>query len=186
MAQMAQINNNKIFRFKLDETVMERITYFAKVHQHDDRHSYKDAWLVWLKANNELVEREISRLQQLGYKGDVIDKMFKAGRYYFREKAAAEPVVAKNDVAKKKRDYIVMSSEVIEVMDTHLRKIMKSPDFKPAQGYIDFCSNHMDVLRREIIRLIQNKKGPLDSAEKIADKIKKTYKNRYFMLTKQN
>jgi hypothetical protein len=177
-------DNNKIFRFNLSDELMVLITHFAKMHQYDDRHTYKDAWQIWLKDSQELVDREISRLQQSGYKGDVLDKMFKAGRYYFREKKTktvqkdTQVVVAATESNRKKRDYIVMQPEIIQAMDTHLTRIMKQTDFKPAKGYVEFCEQQIDLLRGEIKRLIDEKISP----EKISEKIKKTYKNRYFML----
>ena len=33
-----------IFRYKLSDDLMALISQFAKIHQYDDRHSYKDAW----------------------------------------------------------------------------------------------------------------------------------------------
>ena len=36
--------------------------------------------------NNNLIDTEVLRLKKLGYNGDVIGKMYKAGRYYFRKK----------------------------------------------------------------------------------------------------
>ena len=195
----------KIFRYKLSDNIMELITQFAKIHQYDDRHSYKDAWVnQWLNDHGELVEREISRLQQLGYKGDVIDKMFKAGRYYFREKESLEKKKNKNtdeagddndagadaseageerEEEKPQRTYCVMNTEVIKVMDTHLISIMKEPKFKPANGYKQFCEQHMDILRQEIARLIQV--DAMMTLEKMSEKIKKTYKNRYYILSKR-
>jgi hypothetical protein len=167
-----------------------------------------------LNDYGELVEREISRLEQLGYKGDVIDKMFKAGRYYFREKESLEKKKKKNDVDtnddnntgaseadaseadaseadaseageedKPQRTYCVMKPDVIKAMDKHLLSIMKEPKFKPANGYKQFCEQHMDILRQEIARLIQE--GTVMTAEKLSEKIKKTYKNRYYILSKQ-
>ena len=200
----------KIFRYKLSDNIMSLITQFAKIHQYDDRHSYKDAWLnQWLNDYGELVEREISRLEQLGYKGDVVDKMFKAGRYYFREKESLEKKKNKNtseagddnnagadasgadaseageerEEEKPQRTYCVMNADVIKAMDKHLLSIMKEPKFKPANGYKQFCEQHMDILRQEIARLIQV--DAMMTSEKMAEKIKKTYKNRYYILSKR-
>lgn len=172
--------NSKIFRFKLSDDIMLLITQFAKIHQYDDRHSYKEAWENWSKVHQEYIEREISRLEQLGYKGDVMDKMFKAGRYYFREKTVSDKK-EKTVVVKpvKKRDYIVMSQEIIQAMDKHLLSIMKQTDFKPAKGYVEFCQEQINLLRPEILRLTDQN----ITAEKLAEKIKKTYKNRYFILS---
>lgn len=176
--------NNKIFRFKLNDELMLLITQFAKMHQYDDRHSYKEAWQLWTKSEEELIEREISRLQQLGYKGDVLDKMFKAGRYYFREKVTTVAPVQKpivNQVINNKRDYCVMDTAVIQAMDMHLKSIMKQPDFKPAKGYVQFCEQETDLLRQEILRLTDTM--IVVNKEKLAEKIKKTYKNRYYILS---
>ena len=190
-----------IFRYKLSDDLMALISQFAKIHQYDDRHSYKDAWEhQWLNDYSEMVEREISRLQQLGYKGDVVDKMYKAGRYYFREKESMENKNARKaqkkeeekeeaekkeeKEEKKQRTYCVMNSVVIGAMDKHLIAQMQKRGFKPAHAYKEFCETHLTLLREEITRLIQQEETM--TAEQISNKIKKTYKNRYFILTKQH
>lgn len=195
-------NNIKIFRYKLSEDIMKLITRFAKMHQYDDRHTYKEAWQSWTNTQQDYIAREIERLTQLGFKGDIMDKMFKAGRYYFREKTNEEeeeeeedePNADKNndktkEVKERKketkekitRDYIVMDQTIIQAMDKHLNIIMKQANFKPATGYVEFCEQEMQLLRPEIIRLSKYS----INAEKLAEKIKKTYKNRYFILAKQ-
>ena len=153
---------------------MNCIAQFSKIHQLDDRHSYKEAWTFWLKENQDQVERDVQRLKQLDYKGDILDKMFKAGRYYFREKLPKN----KKSTEKKQRDYIVMEPDFIHAMDTHLRSKMIATDFKPALAYDQFCLQHLDLLRKEIGRLLQEN----FPGGKIAAKLKKTYKNRYFIL----
>ena len=177
---MANATTSKIFRYKLSDDIMLCIAQFAKIHQLDDRHTYKDAWTVWLTANQDQVEREVQRLQQLDYQGDILDKMFKAGRYYFREKLPTNKKEEKDKNNKKQRDYIVMEPELIQAMDLHLRMKMKTTDFKPALAYEQFCNDHLPLLRKEIGRLVQQQ----IPGEKIAGKLKKTYKNRYFNLQK--
>jgi hypothetical protein len=85
---------HKIYRFKLSEEIMEKITAFSKSHQNDERKMYKQAWNSWFEENKNEMEQEINRITRIGYKGDIVDKMFKAGRYYFRKKNAN--VVDKN------------------------------------------------------------------------------------------
>ncbi len=186
----------QVFRYKLSDEILQLITYFAKMHRYDDRHSYKDAWTEqWLNDHSEIIEREETRLQHLGYKGDVKDKMFKAGRYYFREKKEEDSAINKNvavdetrndddnekdDNEKVRRSYVIMHSDVIKAMDTHLQSIMNQANFKPAQAYKQFCEQNMDLLRPEIMRLIQE--NNLES-DKISEKIKKTYKNRYYIIS---
>jgi hypothetical protein len=197
-ATAANATAHQVFRYKLSEDILQLITYFAKKHQYDDRHSYKEAWNdQWLNDHSELIEREISRLQQLGYKGDVIDKMFKAGRYYFREKKVVEDSedsedrediedrennkIKKENKEKKERQYIVMHPDILKAMDAHLFSIMKQANFKPANAYKQFCEEQMPLIKVEIARLLEAKTS-LD-AEQMSEKIKKTYKNRYYIMS---
>ena len=180
---------SKIFRYKLSDEIMSSITQFAKIHQLDDRHMYKEAWTRWLADEQDNVEREVGRLEQLEYKGDILDKMFKAGRYNFREKvtikavenANANTVANANDVDNTKtREYIVMDPAIIQAMDLHLRSLIHNKNFKPAVAYNEFCDQHVELVRLEIQRLMAQN----ISREKMSAKFKKTYKNRYYILQK--
>ena len=85
------INNNiKTYRHEFGKEFMADLSTFAKVHQFDDRHTYKSEWAKWSQQDNiaQAMEMEKRRLEENGYKGDIEDKMFKAGRYYFRKKTA--------------------------------------------------------------------------------------------------
>jgi hypothetical protein len=197
-AEVGAEAKSKIFRYKLSDEIMSSITQFAKIHQLDDRHMYKEAWNRWLVNEQDNVEREVARLEQLDYKGDILDKMFKAGRYYFREKVAikAKPANADTDTVntantnadtdtdtnadtnKKTREYIVMDPVIIQTMDQHLRGLMSNKNFKPALAYNQFCEQHTELVRQEIRRLMAQN----IPSEKMSAKIKKTYKNRYYIL----
>jgi hypothetical protein len=74
-----------------------------------------------------------------------------------------------------------MQPIIIQAMDKQLLSIIKNANFKPAQGFIQFCNQHIDILREEITRLT-SEGGVGMTAKTLADKIKKTYKNRYFMM----
>ena len=88
----SSINNNiKTYRHEFSKEFMADLSTFAKVHQFDDRHAYKSEWAKWTQQDNiaQAMDVEKRRLEENGYKGDIQDKMFKAGRYYFRKKSAA-------------------------------------------------------------------------------------------------
>lgn len=182
-------NNTKIFRYKLSNDILSIITQFAKIHQLDDRHSYKEAWEVWLNENKEYIADETDRLVAAGYKGDVEEKMYIAGRYYFREKVKIKKNKGEVEgkkvsaVSKKKREYIVMGKDFIKAIDVHLLTAMKQKGFKPAFAYKTFCEQHIELLRTEIRRLVNEEKHIFTDKD-MNMKIKKTYKNRYFMLSK--
>jgi hypothetical protein len=173
---MSTDTNKTIFRFKFSPEINDLISHFAKLHQYDDRHTYKEQWEILYSDNEEIIEREISRLHQLGYIGDIKNKMYKAGRYYFRKK-----VTSVINEPHKRRNYISMDSIVLETMDNHIRTNLSNTDFSPATGYDNFCSENKCILSEEILRL--KNEGNLFTKEDLITKIKKTYKNRYFSIT---
>lgn len=173
---LQDIKSINIYRYKFLDSFTQLLYSFSKIHQYDDRSSFKEAWNIWLEENEEVVDYEIRRLQNLDYDGDVKDKMFKSARYYFRKKKSEkiEP--------KKRSRYISLNKEVLEAIDHHIEINVKIPDFKPSTGFDDFCTSHTNLLIEEIQRL----KEKITDNEIIKNKIKKTYKNRYFMLLNAN
>jgi len=201
MAQTTKTKTKKTFRFEFESDIMELIERFAIVHQYDERKMYKEQWNSWYNENKEQMEREIERMNDIGYVGDVKDKMFKAGRYYFRKKniknkeeQAQVKETINNDIKphvvnpavvvteKKRRNYITMLEATLVAMDEHIKlSLATDADFKPSDGYSEFCEKNVLVLRTEIQRMVAD--NIMDKKD-IADKIKKTYKNRYYMITK--
>jgi len=166
----------KTFRFKLTEQVMDAITGFAKVHEHDHRKDYKEAWSAWIEENYEMLSAERRRLADLGYEGDIDDKMYKAGRYYFRTKKMTKTK------PKERRAYVQTDQELIEAMDDHIKKNAKTAGYTPATGYDTFCAANKALLTTAITGLLAG--GSTVKATDIAAKIKKTYKTRYFLYSK--
>ena len=161
-----------IYRFKFTEEFMEELHDFSKIHQYDHRKDFKEAWTIWLENNEYLVETEIRRLKNFGYIGDIRDKMFKSARYYLRKKSTEKKAPAE------RRNYVAVQKELLDAIDTHIKNII-SRDSKPSDGFDDFCKNNKDILNEEIKSLCKN--GLTDSTE-IKNKIKKTYKNRHFLI----
>lgn len=165
-----------IYRYKFENKFIEELFKFSKIHQYDHRSDFKEAWNIWMNENNELIDDEVIRLTNLGYDGDIIDKMYKSARYYFRKKSTEkkEPI--------KRRVYVGTQKELLESMDEHIKRNISSKDFKPSDGFDDYCKKNIDILKEEINLLC--KAGYKDTNE-IKLKIKKTYKNRYFLIFKK-
>ena len=163
-----------IFRYKFSDDFIQPLYQFSKIHQYDHRTDFKEAWKIWIEENEDLVNKEIRRLIELDYKGDILDKMFKSARYYFRKKSTE-----KKD-PKKRRVYIGIQSELLAVMDKHIIANKKNENYKPSNGFDDFCKQYIELLKVEVTNLC---KSGIKDSEEIKNKIKKTYKNRYFMLT---
>ena len=167
--------NVNIYRYKFTDDFTTELFKFSKVHQYDHRKDFKDAWNIWLEDNNDMVHDEIRRLLNLGYDGNIHDKMFKSARYYFRKKGTEKKTPAE------RRQYIGVQKELLDVMDNHITAKINRNDCKPSESFDDFCKNNISVLQEEICILVKN--GITNTAE-IKEKIKKTYKNRYFLQVK--
>ena len=111
----------------------------------------------------------------MGYTGDILDKMFKSARYYFRKKSTEKkaPVT--------RCQYIGVNKDLLDSMDKHIEINIRNREYKPSEAFNNYCATNKDILREEVFRLL--KMGLKDSIE-IGLKIKKTYKNRYFLFVK--
>lgn len=165
------MEQTNIYRYKFAEEVAEELDRFSKVHQYDDRKTFKEAWTEWTTDYEDLISAEVRRLTNLGCEGDIVDKMFKSARYYYRKKSTVKKAPAE------RRNYVGVQKELLDAMD----KYIQENNSKPAIGFVDFCKAHMELLKAEIDIL---RKNGITERQEIQNKIKKTYKNRYFMQIK--
>lgn len=166
--------NGVVFRFKFSENVVNKLNSFALLHKHEDRKDFKENWELWIKQNIDLIDEESQRLKQIGYKGDILDKMYKSVRYYFRNKSNSktEP--------KQRRKYISINRELLAVIDQHIdENISNNTNFKPSDGYDEFYQIYEQRMVVPEIERIQKEYNM--NKEDVISKIKKTYKNRYFI-----
>ena len=156
-----------IYRFKYSESFIELISSFAKIHEYDDRPTFKDAWKGFVEENESEFTIETRKLLSDGFEGNVEQRMYRSARYYFRKK---KPQME----AKKRREYIQMNHEIILLMDDWIERNIT---VKPAVSYETFLTTFGDKIECEVSDL--NRINNL-SKEEIYMKFKKTYKNRYF------
>jgi hypothetical protein len=173
--------NARVLRFEFSGPIIERLNDFVIVHNYDDRKTYKEAWTAWL-AHDEiaaLIRTEVARLSALGYTGDVVDKLFKSGRYYFRDKAKTEKDNNKDNKDNRNRKYVLLNRQLLDAMDDHIERGLRQNGhvYTPASGFADFCKTDNDAYHREVTRLSELMPA-------VHEKLKKTYKNRYFMMTR--
>ena len=162
-----------IYRYKFTNHFTDELYKFSKIHQYDHRKDFKEAWETWIDENSELIDSEIRRLVELGYDGDILDKMFKSARYYFRKKSTEKKAPVK------RRLYVGSQKELLEAMDQHIKSSILSGEFKPSDGFDEFCQKNVEILKEQVNQFIRA--GISDSNE-IKTKIKKTYKNRCFLI----
>ena len=169
--------NINIYRYKFTPEFMNVLFIFSKIHQYDYRKDFKEAWEQWIEDNENIVSSEVKRLTNLGYEGDIIDKMYKSARYYFRKKGTEKkPAILR-------RDYISVRKDLINAMDQHICTEIYRDDYKPSDAFDEFCKSNIGLLKENIVIICKN--GMTDAVE-IKKKIKKTYKNRYFLFANTN
>jgi len=164
-----------VFRFKFTPNTINELNNFAKIHRYDERDDFKEAWEEWIDINDDIINEETTRLNRLGYKGDIVDKMYKSVRYYYRKKPLSKQEPSK------RRQYYSLGKEILNAMDEHIHKNYKQTEFTPASGFNEFCNEYLELLRKEIMNMTNL--SELDS-NSITTKIKKTYKNRYFRVSR--
>ena len=178
-----------VYRFKFSTAVVKEVAIFSRIHQYDVRGTYKEAWDNWVQENGNLIRQEKNRLEKLGYQGDILDKLYKSGRYYFRKKSLRS---GKKSKPKKRRPYISMKRYVLNLIDNDIQTLMRPDDgggskaavgyFKPANAYKIFYKKNQEELKIEIKRLQDEHKLNKEDA---VFKMKKTYKNQYFSMMKR-
>ena len=67
-------------------------------------------------------------------------------------------------------------------MDSHIEDNIYDDNYQPKTGFITFCKDNEKILKDTISKIFEQ---GIKDLQLIEDKIKKTYKNRYFMLTKK-
>ena len=165
--------NKNIYRYKFTDDFTSELFKFSKVQLYDHRKDFKEAWEIWMEDNDDIVNNEVRRLTNIGYDGDIIDKMFKSARYYFRKKSTEKKAPSE------RRDYVGTQKDMLDAMDLHIKSKINDQNYKPSDGFDEFCKSNLDLLKEEISNLCKH--GFTDSNE-IKQKIKKTYKNRYFLI----
>lgn len=162
---------SEIYRYKFTPNIVEKLKQFSDVHRFDEPEQFKEAWDEWVKENDEIISREETKLQEMGYKGDTIVKMYKSVRYYYKNKKYHE----KKNIQRKK--YVPLNKSFIKIIDEYIR--LHGIKIKPSEGYEEFIKNEKfkDDLNNEQTRL----KSLEVNDEEFHKKLKKTYKNRYFL-----
>ena len=161
------------FHHNFSEAISERFTYFATVHRFDDRKAFKEAWQKWIQEEDVAadIQNEIQTLESNQYVGDILDKMFKSVRYYYRKK----PITPKAPATRK--EYVALPASVLESMDKHIIETMLQ--------HTDPQTTQCDISPAKAFDLYMKQQHPPNQDQTIdVPKYKKTYKNRFFIASK--
>jgi hypothetical protein len=198
----------RVFRYKMNDEIMDEVKEFGRIHKYDTKDDFNEAWKEWVNEHDDLIHQEKERLAGLGYKGDVYRKLYKSVRYYYIKKSSSSGKRDAIDVGEtgetegdgdgngdgngngyvaaqttnKKR--ILLNRSFMKAVESHIeRSLERSDNLKPSECYTDFMVTNKDIVADEINYC----KGKYNLEDKDDDeiiyKIKKLYKNRYFIYT---
>ena len=164
-------------RFEFTPEFTELLEDFIRIHRLDKIDTFKESWGEWLEDNKESVRCEIRYLENIGYDGDFYDKAYKSVRYY-RKNKNNEP-----KKEQKRKTYISLEKKTLKMMDNQIKNYLRDSDNKPSDGFNLFMESvSRDQLKTEIKRLTEY---GYPHVKDILCKLKKTYKNRYFIQTQK-
>jgi hypothetical protein len=166
----------KTYRYKFSKAFLENLKEFTRIHKFDDPKIFKENFDEWKDENKEVIAREELYMKNMGYEGDVISKMYKSARYYFKNKSNEKVK------PKKRRQYIGIDITLKDKMDEFIEKKINAAAEecpKPADAYTQFIEKESNkiILTSEKARL----KGFGLDEDGVNKKFKKTFKNRYFL-----
>jgi hypothetical protein len=172
------------YRYVFSTDFIEQLSIFAKVHQHDHRKDFKEAWTKW--STNEdikpLINYEIKQLKNNGFKGDPIDKMFKSVRYYYRNKNNKNN--NNDNTEKQRKPYETISKDIQEKMDEHIYSQINNSitngisKISPSESF----DNYLNQYKTDIVNELKNTNSTVtkEDCQDIIKKYKKSYKNRFY------
>lgn len=163
----------KVYRYKLSNEIMEEMEYFSKMHQYDERKTYKEEWDKWWNREEiqVLINKETERLREIGFQGDISKKMFISSRYYFRKKKD-EKIENNKSLKEKKKGCCKLrfNHDELKLFDEHILEHIHQ--CSPSCSFNDFIQTKIDIFKKTHENV---------NEELLLAKIKKTYKNRYFI-----
>ena len=164
----------QVYRFKFSNNTLEELVKFGDTHRYDEPEMFKVEWDKWVKDNNEMISRENEYLKTKGYKGDIVNKMYKSVRYYFKNKSLEKKEV------KKRKKYSSLSKDLLKNIDNFIDS--EGIKTKPSDSYEKFIK--LEKYQSDI----KIEKTRLDNMndDEFYKKLKKTYKNRYFIRQKKS
>jgi len=186
-----------IQRFKYSNAMSTLLDNFAEIHRHDSRKDFRTFWDEFIKNNLNTFEQEVVLLESRGFKSDPYNAMYKSTRFYYR-KFYDGSGNKKNGQKNKNRPYSKFPTELIILIDTVIEKYISMNlkqvsdhdymcNITPASCYTNFCDDcegDLHIHIREYVRQTQSVGGEISSCI-ISNKLKKTFKNRFYQIQKK-
>ena len=163
------MNNSKSFRvfhFNASEQLSAELAMFASKHNQLKSKEFKKAWNEWTQMPEimNLVQEETRNLLENGFQGDALEKIYFSARYYYRKKSLRKTRDYESESRYRKK-YERSNKELLESINRHIAE-QDTASVSPAKAFELFC------LKIANTNTMNN------------EKLKKIYKNRFFVFRK--
>lgn len=161
------------FHYNASKECAQILSTFASEHRDDKNKQFKLAWGKWILEPDvaEILSTESNQLRLAGYESDPMEKMYFSARYYYRKKLLKEQHHKPDDeTPKKRKKYESADKNMLEKINEHIADQLFN-DIAPAKAFKHFCETRVE--------------GRLCIADFDETKIKKIYKNRFFVMRKK-
>ena len=76
MSAQTDTTSARTNRFKFSKGFLEHLKEFTRIHKFDDAKIFKEHFDEWKEENVEIINRETGYMRNMGYEGDVINKIY--------------------------------------------------------------------------------------------------------------
>lgn len=195
----------QVFRIVFSKSIKEPLYEFSKIHKGDKIQEFKEAWSEWCDEHNDELKEEYDYQLGRGVNSNnvsfdtMLQKLFVSARYYYRkcpsvketrqsdntrsdrlkESSSSDDSLNNEKALQKRRlrkPYIKIDKTLLEFMDDHIEYEFMYTSPKPSQSYYQFYDEYQYNIATEIVRL----RTLGITKNQALNKIKKTYKNRFY------
>jgi hypothetical protein len=174
----------KTYRFKFSNDLINIMKNFSQIHKDENKEDFDNSLNKWFINNNELIQRDFNLIKENGYEGDLKIKLYNSIRYYYCKKNYKENRETEKTLENKEtRKYIKLNKELLNIIDKHIIENIQKEEFKPSIGLKEFINKYEEEINKEYEKILETETKIKE--EDFNKKIKKTYNNRYYNISKK-
>lgn len=181
--------DSKTFRFKISNSELyDEIVQFSKTYKYSTNEVLKQQYERWCNQDNIwcMIHNEEIMLRRNGYdlnNNNIHQKIYKSIKYYhIKNMLNNTSFQSSNESKKNKTNNIKLrfSSELIYLVKQYIEDSYNNDEFKPSLCFNTFCEKYNEQINTE-----KNNYDDEITEKEFNQKLKKMFKNQYFMKYKK-
>jgi len=173
----------KTSRFLFTEPIVAHLIQFATLHQYTPKKELKQNWIEFIITIKEDIENEKREFYEQGFKGteeEIVTRMYNSCKYYYmkqlKQKQEKQQEKQQQDQTKKRKPYTRYSPEILYEIDEYIVYLIKEKEKEEKEKMIELTPNEAYQLYKDYKDYNKDKED---------EKLKKTFKNRFQIISKK-